>query len=55
MSWTVKKMPGFRISHPYIAVTPGCPTAQHPTRWCKCKVFRTNAAATEYVKEQDTK
>jgi len=53
VSWQIKKMPGYRISHPYMAVTPGCPLAPHPTRWCKCKVHRTSVAAQNYIEEQD--
>jgi len=52
-SWRVHKMPGLRISHPYIAVTPGCPSERHPTRWCKCKVHRTQAQALDYINEQE--
>ena len=50
--WQIIPMKGFRISHPYIAVTPGCPASPHPTRDCQCKVFKTVQAAQTYINEQ---
>lgn len=53
--WRVVKMSGGSgtINHPVIAVAPGCPTTRHPTRDCRCKVFRSHAAAAAYVAEQE--
>lgn len=51
-AWRIVRMKGFRISHPFIAVTPGCPDSPHPTRACSCKVFRNPEAAAAYVAEQ---
>lgn len=53
-SWTVDRMTGFRISHPYAAHAPGCPAGPHPTRNCACRVFRTPAEAEAYIAEQET-
>lgn len=52
--WRIETMSGGSrtITHPYIAVAPGCPTERHPTRECGCKVFRTTAAAEEYIAER---
>lgn len=51
-TWRITRMTGYRISHPYIAVTPGCPTERHPTRDCRCTVFRTLEDAETYVDRQ---
>ena len=51
--WRVKQIPGFRISHPFMAVAPGCPDAPHATRWCKCKVHRSEKDARAYINEQE--
>jgi hypothetical protein len=37
------------FSHGWIAVAPECPLERHPTRDCGCTVFRTDAAANEFV------
>ena len=47
--WQIVVMAGFRISHPYIAVAPGCEARPHPTRTCGCKVFRTIKEAQAYI------
>jgi hypothetical protein len=52
MEWQITTTGTYTISHPIIAITPGCPTAPHPTRNCRCKVFRTRTAAQKYVNEQ---
>ena len=49
-NWRVKRMPG-DDTHAYMAVTPGCEGAPHPTRWCKCKPFRTMGLAEKYIAE----
>lgn len=49
--WVVGRKPGFTISHPILAKAPGCPDTRHPTRWCKCRVFRSLAEANQYVTE----
>jgi hypothetical protein len=51
---TVTRMRGGSgtISHPFLARDPKCPDTPHPTRWCGCKVFRTETAAHEYEREQ---
>lgn len=52
VTWTVRRMPGFRLTHPFIAVDPECPPKPHPTRWCRCRVHRTEADATAYAAAQ---
>lgn len=54
-TWRVHSMSkgAFTISHSWMAVAPGCPQGPHPTRWCKCKVHRTQEAANEYITEQE--
>lgn len=47
--WHVGRKPGFTISHPIMARTPGCPEGPHPTRYCKCKFFRSLKDANAYV------
>ena len=47
--WQIVQMAGFRISHPWIAVAPGCKAVPHPTRTCGCKVFRTTKEAQAYI------
>lgn len=47
--WTVDRMPGFRISHPYAAHDANCPGGPHPTRDCRCRVFRTADDAQAYI------
>lgn len=53
--WRIKSMSGGSgtISHSVIAVAPGCPEEQHPTRDCGCKVFRNRAQAEAYIAEQE--
>ncbi|MGP5523502.1 hypothetical protein ACTXM3_09410 [Glutamicibacter arilaitensis] len=46
--WRIKRMPG-NDSHGFMAVTPGCEGDPHPTRWCKCKPFRTHELAKKYI------
>lgn len=52
--WTVQRMSGFRISHPFIVTNPACPEGRHPTFGgkCGCKVFRTEAEAQAYADER---
>lgn len=50
-NWRVKRMPG-DDTHAYMAVTPGCAGAPHPTRWCHCKPFRTAGLAEKYIAEK---
>ena len=54
-TWRIVPMRGGSrtINHPVIAVAPGCPTERHPTRWCACKVHTSQAAAEQYVAEQE--
>ena len=52
-AWSIDRMPGFRISHPYVAHDPDCPPGPHPTRGCRCKVFRTPDEAQAYIDEQE--
>lgn len=47
--WLVEPLPGFRVTCPYIAHDPNCPPGPHPTRNCRCRVFRTKAAAYSYI------
>lgn len=47
--WLVEPLPGFRVTCPYIAHDPNCPRGPHPTRDCRCRVFRTKAAAYRYI------
>lgn len=53
-TWRIDVMRGGSgtISHPVIAVAPGCPTTRHPTRDCGCKVFRSRAQAETYIAQQ---
>lgn len=51
--WRIVLMRHFRISHPFIAVAPGCANEPHPTRDCACKVFKTREDADTYVAEQE--
>lgn len=41
------------ITHPVMAVTPGCPAERHPTRDCRCKPFRSKAQAQAYINTQN--
>lgn len=50
-AWKVEAMPGFRINSPYVAHDPRCPSGPHPTRACRCRVFRTRSAAWSYISE----
>jgi len=50
--WVVVASTRFNISHPYMAIAPGCPLTPHPWRWCACRVFRTQRAAIAYAEEQ---
>lgn len=52
--WRVVRMRGGSrtITHPWMAVAPGCPDGPHPTRDCACKPHRTEATAWEYAKEE---
>lgn len=49
--WHVEGMPGFRITSPYVAHDPNCPSGPHPTRDCRCRVFRTRSAAWSYISQ----
>jgi hypothetical protein len=53
-TWRIRSMHGGTgtLTHPVIAVAPGCPDDRHPTRACGCKVFRSRAQADAYVAEQ---
>lgn len=53
-AWRIDRMPGFRISHPYAAHDPNCPDGPHPTRWCRCRAFRTHDEAAAYVADLET-
>jgi hypothetical protein len=50
-TWRIVPMKGGSrtITHPVIAVAPGCPTERHPTRWCQCKVFPSKTQAQQHV------
>ena len=50
--WEIVGMTGFRISHPFMARDPRCPKERHPTRDCRCHVFKTTAEASRYITEQ---
>jgi|GEM_PF-1531239 len=54
-AWRVKTIRGGSgtISHPVIAVAPGCPASPHATRDCACKVFRNRTHADAYIREQE--
>lgn len=56
-TWQIKPMSGGSgtISHPIIAVAPGCPDGRHPTRDCGCKVFRNLKQAEAYVAEKESR
>lgn len=47
--WVVELLPGFRITCPYVAQDPNCPSGPHPFRNCRCRAFRTKAAAYAYI------
>lgn len=50
LGWRIHRVaPGYTHSHPFVATAPGCPDGRHPTRDCRCRVFRTPEAAHEYV------
>jgi len=51
--WEIITMEGFRINSPYMARDPQCPKERHPTRDCRCKVFKTHRDAAAYVAEQE--
>lgn len=53
--WSVVAMRGGSgtITHPVIAVAPGCPDGRHPTRDCLCRVFRSRPLADAYIAEQE--
>lgn len=50
-SWTVDAISGFRITSPYVAHDPVCPSGPHPTRHCRCRVFRTRSLAWSYISQ----
>lgn len=50
--WTVERMTGFSMTHPIVAHAPECPPGPHPTRDCRCRVFRNTAQAQAYIDEQ---
>jgi len=54
-TWRIRAMHGGSgtLTHPVIAVAPGCPDERHPTRGCRCKVFRSRALAETWIAEQD--
>lgn len=54
--WRIQAMRGGSgtITHPVIAIAPGCPDERHPTRDCDCHVFPNRAAAEKYVSERAT-
>lgn len=54
-SWRIETMRGGSrtISHPVIAIAPGCPTERHPTRDCACRVFRSREHAETYITQQE--
>lgn len=52
MSWTVQRIRADYGAN-WLATSPGCPTDRHPTRWCDCRVFRTEAKARAYVFAQE--
>lgn len=53
-TWRIETMRGGSgtMTHPVIAVAPGCPAERHPTRDCGCKVFRNRAQAQAYIDER---
>lgn len=51
----VERMSGFRISHPYIAIDPKCPPGRHPTRDCRCRVFKTEREAYAYAEQESAR
>lgn len=50
--WSIERVKGFTMSHPIVAHAPECPPGPHPTRDCRCRVFRTTADAQAYVDQQ---
>lgn len=50
-AWMVHRI-RHSLTHPWLATAPGCPLDRHPTRWCGCRVFRTEAGALDYAKAQ---
>lgn len=56
-TWRIVAMRGGSgtITHPVIAVAPGCPDDRHPTRDCECTVFRNRKQAETFVAEQESK
>ena len=53
--WKVERMSGYRISHPFIVLDPGCPPGRHPTRNCGCEVFKKYDQAVAYKNRQEKK
>lgn len=53
MTWRIHRIThAFNISHAWATTAPGCPQGPHPTRWCACKVHRTQAEALAYIEQQ---
>lgn len=52
--WTVVRMTGTAMDHPWLARDPNCPEQRHPTRDCRCKSFKSPKEAWDYVAEQRT-
>lgn len=51
-AWTVQRVTGFTLTHPWAAHDPACPDGPHPTRDCGCRVFRTESEARTYIQEK---
>lgn len=55
--WQVVAMTGQHarntMTHPVMAVAPGCEPVPHPTRWCGCKPFPSRSQAQKYVDERE--
>lgn len=52
--WRVSKAGGTRMGHSWLTTAPGCPDDRHPTRWCRCAVHTSEAAAWQYIDDQET-
>lgn len=49
----VQRMTGTLMRHPWIVIDPTCPPGRHPTRDCRCEVFRSEREAAAYAAEQN--
>jgi hypothetical protein len=50
--WSIEQATGYTLSHGVYVRDPNCAQGRHPTRNCRCAVFRSLPAAKLYIAEQ---